>query len=99
MLPDGSRMHDQKIATADGARWIAWRDVAVRGDGERNEIQSVGRDVTDRTNAEHALAEARDQAESRQPRQVALPGDGQPRNPHAAQRHSRHGAIFCSTPR
>ena len=28
---------------------------------------------------------------SRQPRQVAFPRHGQPRNPHAAQRHSRHG--------
>ena len=29
-LPDGTRMHDQKIATLDGARWIAWREVVVR---------------------------------------------------------------------
>ena len=64
LLADGSRVHDQKIASADGARWIAWRDVAVRGDGDRSEIQSVGRDVTDRTHAERALAEARDQAET-----------------------------------
>ena len=27
---DGTRMHDQKIAAADGARWIAWREVVVR---------------------------------------------------------------------
>jgi PAS domain-containing protein len=30
MLPDGTRMHDQKIASAAGARWIAWREVPVR---------------------------------------------------------------------
>ena len=24
-LPDGTRMHDQKIAAPDGPRWIAWR--------------------------------------------------------------------------
>src|SRR5215471_9988161 len=30
LLPDGSRAHDQKIATREGARWIAWREVAVR---------------------------------------------------------------------
>src|SRR6185436_16093963 len=23
---DGTRIHDQQIATADGARWIAWRE-------------------------------------------------------------------------
>jgi PAS domain S-box-containing protein len=62
-LPDGTRFHDQKIATVDGARWIAWREVTVRADGG-SEMQSVGRDVTDRVSAEHALAEARDQAEA-----------------------------------
>jgi PAS domain S-box-containing protein len=64
LLPDGSRVHDQKIASASGPRWIAWRDVAVRSDESRSEIQSVGRDVTDRVNAEQALADARDQAEA-----------------------------------
>ena len=59
---DGTRLHDQKIATANGPRWIAWRDVPVRS-GRETHIQSVGRDVTDRTQAEQALAEARDQAE------------------------------------
>ena len=51
--------------TPDGARWIAWRDVVVRGGRRRGtEVQSVGRDVTDRVEAERALAEARDQAEA-----------------------------------
>ena len=63
--PDGTRLHDQKIATADGPRWIAWRDVVIRdavsGEGE---MQSVGRDVTDRAQGERTLAQARDQAES-----------------------------------
>jgi PAS domain S-box-containing protein len=62
-LLDGTRLHDQKIATADGARWIAWREVTVRTDGD-SEVQSVGRDVTDRVSAEHALGEARDEAEA-----------------------------------
>ena len=61
--PDGTRMHDQKIACGSGARWIAWREVAVRGEAA-TEIQSVGRDVTDRVEAEHALVLARDQAET-----------------------------------
>jgi PAS domain S-box-containing protein len=65
VLADGTRVHDQKIATVDGPRWIAWREVAVRGgDAERPETQSVGRDVTDRTETERALADARDQAEA-----------------------------------
>ena len=56
-------MHDQKIAAAAGARWIAWREVTVRDEGG-SEIQSVGRDMTDRVLAGRALAEARDQAEA-----------------------------------
>jgi PAS domain S-box-containing protein len=63
LLADGAHAHDQKIAIAGGARWIAWREVTVRADGD-TETQSVGRDVTDRVLAEHALAEARDQAEA-----------------------------------
>src|SRR5262249_55450118 len=55
--------YDQRIATGDGPRWIAWRDVMVRtGDGAQ--VQSVGRDVSDRVEAEHRLAEARDQAQA-----------------------------------
>ncbi len=60
---DGTRMHDQKIAYGGGARWIAWREVTVRGENG-TEVQSVGRDVTDRVEAEHALEHARDQAET-----------------------------------
>ncbi len=63
VLADGTRVHDQKIAHADGARWIAWREVAVRSESG-TEVQGVGRDVTDRVEAERALATARDQAES-----------------------------------
>ena len=62
-LADGTRVYDQKIAAADGARWIAWREVTVRSD-HASEMQSVGRDVTDRVSAERALADARDQAEA-----------------------------------
>jgi PAS domain S-box-containing protein len=64
-LPDGTRMHDQKIAGPDGPRWIAWRDVEIRDAASGlSEIQSVGRDVTDRAEGEHALSAARDQAEA-----------------------------------
>jgi PAS domain S-box-containing protein len=60
---DGTRMHDQKIACGDGSRWIAWREVTIRSENG-TEVQSVGRDVTDRVEAEHALAQTRDQAET-----------------------------------
>ncbi|TYO61953.1 response regulator [Bradyrhizobium hipponense] len=61
----GTRMHDQKIATPAGGRWIAWREGFVRLDaGQGAELQSVGRDVTDRTETERALSQARDQADA-----------------------------------
>jgi PAS domain S-box-containing protein len=61
----GTRVHDQRIATALGPRWIAWREGLVRSDaGQPAELQCVGRDVTDRTETERALAEARDQADA-----------------------------------
>ena len=51
--------------TADGPRWLAWRDVVVwAADSDSAEVQSVGRDVTDRIETERALAEARDAAEA-----------------------------------
>jgi PAS domain S-box-containing protein len=63
--PNGTRIHDQKIAGPIGARWIGWREGLVRNDaGRPAEMQSVGRDVTDRTETERALAEARDQADA-----------------------------------
>ncbi|HXI05137.1 MAG: ATP-binding protein [Bradyrhizobium sp.] len=62
---NGTRVHDQKIETALGPRWIAWREGLVRSDaGGPAEMQSVGRDVTDRTESERALAEARDLADA-----------------------------------
>ncbi|MEA2930156.1 MAG: hypothetical protein QOG38_2584, partial [Hyphomicrobiales bacterium] len=61
LLADGTRIHDQEM---EGARWIAWRDVEIRDLSGRSEVLSVGRDVTDRTQAEQALGQARDQAEA-----------------------------------
>ena len=61
----GTRSHDQKIATATGARWIGWREGLVRSDVDQPaDIQCVGRDVTDRTETERALSEARDHADA-----------------------------------
>jgi PAS domain S-box-containing protein len=62
---NGTRIHDQRIATAMGPRWIAWREGLVRSDaGQPAEMQCVGRDVTDRAETERALGEARDQADA-----------------------------------
>jgi len=62
-LADGTRVYDQKLANGMIARWIAWREVTVRGENG-TQVQGVGRDVTDRVEAERALGAARDQAES-----------------------------------
>jgi len=62
---NGTRVHDQKIATRLGPKWIAWREGLVRSDaGQPAELQCVGRDVTDRTETERALADARDHADA-----------------------------------
>jgi signal transduction histidine kinase/DNA-binding response OmpR family regulator len=62
---DGTRMHDQKIDSALGPRWIAWREGLVRSNASGGaDVQAVGRDVTDRVASEHALADARDLANS-----------------------------------
>lgn len=63
--PNGTRTYDQKVATAHGPRWIAWREGIVRNDsGRPAETQCVGRDVTARAETERALAEARDIADT-----------------------------------
>ena len=57
--------HDQHVRTAYGWRWIAWEDYPMRNArGQLIEIQSVGRDVTERKALEEALTEARDKAEA-----------------------------------
>ena len=57
--------YDQHVRTAYGWRWIAWEDYAIRdASGRLIEIQSVGRDVTERKALEDALTEARDKAEA-----------------------------------
>ena len=57
--------YDQHVRTAYGWRWLAWEDYAVRdGLGRLVEVQSVGRDITERKAMEEALTEARDRAEA-----------------------------------
>jgi len=55
----------QHVVTAAGPRWIEWEERLVAGPGgTRLEVQSVGRDVTQRQRAEMLLSGARDQAEA-----------------------------------
>ncbi|HUJ46096.1 MAG TPA: ATP-binding protein [Rhizomicrobium sp.] len=57
--------YDQHVRTVYGWRWIAWEDYAIRNaKGQLIEIQSVGRDITERKALEDALTEARDKAEA-----------------------------------
>ncbi|MBU6296810.1 MAG: response regulator [Alphaproteobacteria bacterium] len=57
--------YDQHVRTAYGWRWLAWEDYAVRDNlGRLVEVQSVGRDITERKALEEALTEARDKAEA-----------------------------------
>lgn len=57
--------YDQHVRTVYGWRWIAWEDYAIRdAGGALREVQSVGRDITERKALEDALTEARDKAEA-----------------------------------
>jgi PAS domain S-box-containing protein len=57
---DGVVRRDEAIETASGLRWIEWQDVLVRGPVRgRPEVQSVGRDVTARREAEQAATPPR----------------------------------------
>ena len=61
----GRAHYDQHVRTAVGWRWISWEDHPVRdGQGRLVEVQSVGRDVTERKTLEDALTDARDNAEA-----------------------------------
>ncbi len=61
----GRAGYDQHIRTPNGYRWIAWEDYAIRDSyGRLVEVQSVGRDVTERKAMEDALGAARDSAEA-----------------------------------
>lgn len=56
--------YDQHVKTVQGWRWIAWEDFAVRdSQGRLVEVQSVGRDITERKTLETALTAAKESAE------------------------------------
>ena len=56
--------HEQRALTSSGWRWFGWADTAVLGDdGEVIAIVGVGRDITERREAEEALFEAKERAQ------------------------------------
>jgi len=62
-VPPHRIRRDERVITSRGPRWIAWEEFAIRDEENRLiEIQAVGRDVTDRKEAEERLAEALQQA-------------------------------------
>ena len=57
--------YDQHLLTAQGWRWISWEDYLIcDANGQLIEVQSVGRDITERKVLEDALTDARDKAEA-----------------------------------
>jgi PAS domain S-box-containing protein len=61
----GRARYDQHVRTAYGWRWISWEDYALRdARGHLVEVQSVGRDITERKALEDAITDARDKAEA-----------------------------------
>jgi len=64
-LPPYRVRYDQRIMTIRGPRWFVWEDFAIRDDdGRLCEVQTVGRDISDRKETEEHLAQALEQAES-----------------------------------
>ena len=59
--------HEHRIAVGEGApRWLEWTTRSIREPrGGIVEFQAVGRDITDRKQAEEALQQAHDQLEKR----------------------------------
>ncbi len=64
-LPPYRIRFDQRVMTARGPRWFAWEEFALRDEeGKLKEIQTVGRDITDRKETEERLAIALDEAQA-----------------------------------
>ncbi|GAK43783.1 PAS/PAC sensor hybrid histidine kinase [Tepidicaulis marinus] len=63
-LPPYRVRYDQHVVTARGPRWFAWEEFAIRDeDGRLVEIQTMGRDITDRKLVEQQLGEALEEAQ------------------------------------
>jgi PAS domain S-box-containing protein len=63
-LPPYRVRYDQHVVTTRGPRWFAWEEFAIRDeDGRLAEIQTMGRDITDRKLVEQQLGEALEEAQ------------------------------------
>jgi PAS domain S-box-containing protein len=62
--PDGAKLVDEAIETADGVRWFAWIENPVHAKNGAIEILRAGREITERVVTERALAEERTRAEA-----------------------------------
>jgi PAS domain S-box-containing protein len=64
-MENGRARYDQHVKTVQGWRWFSWEDYPICNErGQLIEVQSVGRDITERKVLEDALTEARDKAEA-----------------------------------
>lgn len=64
-MPPHRVRFDQRIVTVAGPRWFAWEEFAIRDDdGKLKEIQTVGRDISDRKVVEEKLAGTLDEAQA-----------------------------------
>lgn len=71
--------YDQHVKTVQGYRWIAWEDFMVRDShGRLMEVQSVGRDITDRKIFGSGANRGARQGRRGQSRQIRLPGHHEP---------------------
>jgi PAS domain S-box-containing protein len=67
LAPGGTlrrQLYMQEIETARGPRWFEWEEHAVPAGMGIPEVQSLGRDITERRRIEAELTEARTQAET-----------------------------------
>ena len=87
------RGHKTTFKRADGTRVIVEGNVRLVRDerGAPVGVEGVVRDMTTHYQIRADLMEARDAAKAADARQVAVPGQHEPRDPHAAERRRRHG--------
>ena len=63
--PSARVQYDAELKTATGWRWYSFEDIAIKDpSGQTIEVQSVGRDITERKRFEDKLERMRDEAEA-----------------------------------
>ena len=83
---------DVAIRSSSGIRWFSWIELSVRDKASRPGLASRDRPRHHFAQAGGNRADQRARARRiRQPGEVALPRHGEPRDPHADERHHGHG--------